>query len=318
MSTLQENLQLAKQAIRYVNKLGITSINVAFRVRSYQKSPLSRFDMFLFYYMRAESHHSPYVIDEHAWANKLDNQFVENTILDVKRVRSQILQIIHSNDSKSQKKKKLTELMNRTRFDPASFVGFVFTRRTDAPDEGRIRCVRKAIKFRHGNCMEKAGIAATWLLEQTKNQKKIFWVSARHWDHCWTILGDVGKIDTHIVENEPIRNWGESTVIADGWTGDYYVAKHPFNPLKSGSLPNPFQLWARRKLHDSQTDIAVQEDLEWPPKFSPKFTLDKAALHNRDYEDRPPAKLEGIVDNWQEIVDELDPAIVEAIRLWAK
>ncbi len=317
MSRLQENLQLAKRAIRYVNKLGITSINVPFRLRSYQKSPLSRFDMFLFCYMGAETHYSPSVIDKHA-ADGYHKGLVGSSIRNMKTVRSQILQIIHSNDSKSQKKKKLTDLMNRTRFDPDTFPDFLWTERTNAPDETRIRCVRKAIKFWHGNCWQKAAIAATWLLEQTKNQKKIFWVGARHWDHSWTIMGDVGKIDVQIVENDPIRNWDEATVIADGWTGDYYVAKHPFNPLKSGSLPNPFQLWARRKLHDSQTDIAVQEDLEWPPKFSPKFTLDKAALHNRDYEDRPPAKLEGIVDNWQEIVDELDPAIVEAIRLWAK
>ncbi len=191
-----------------------------------------------------------------------------------------------------------------------------FLARTDWPDEERIRSVRRAIKFGHGNCGEKAAIVATWLLEQTKNQKKIFWVNAKHWDHSWTILGDPGLIDEQRVEHDFIHTWGDSTVIVDGWTGDYYVAKHPFNPLKSGSLPNPFQLWARRKVHDSQKEIEVLEDVKWPPRFVPTFTLDKAGLRNKLYE-RPPAKLQGIVDNWQQIVDELDPAVVSAIHMWA-
>ncbi len=309
MSRLQENLQLAKRAIRYVKKLGITSVNVPFRLSSYQRSPLSRFDMFLFHHMCSESHYSPATISRHALASGRDRLTVANAIHSTHMTKREILAILRSNDSNSQKKKKLKELMNRVHYDPASFVFLGFKHQTDAPDEMRIRCVRKSIKFQHGNAGEKAAIAATWLLEQTKNQKKIFWVGANNWSHCWTIMGEVGKLDAHIVENESIRNWDEATVIADGWTGDYYAAKHPFHPGKSGSFPNPFQLWVRRKVHDTQRDIAVKEDLEWPPKFSPGFTLEKAARRNREYEILSP-KLKGIFDDWDsveyELPDDLD------------
>lgn len=154
---VQENLELGKRAIQYLNKLGITSINVPFRLKSWWRSPLSRFDMFLFSFMRAGT-----------TCGNVDH---------IKRIRTDILKILHSNDSKGQKKKKLTDLMNRVGFDPNTFAYDNFSLNTEHPDEDRIRSARKAIKFRHGNCGEKSAIVCTWLLEQTVGQKKIFWAS---------------------------------------------------------------------------------------------------------------------------------------------
>ncbi len=64
MSTLMENLRLAKGAIQYLNKLNIASTNVPFRLGSY--APLSRLDSFLFWYMRQETHYSPEHVETQA------------------------------------------------------------------------------------------------------------------------------------------------------------------------------------------------------------------------------------------------------------
>lgn len=299
MSTLSENLRLAKQAIKYVDSLDITSINVPFRITSYHKSPLSDFDMFMLCYMRQESSTLPGVIDHHTASQvkgyedhlkrKLDTgerewvkEKVTGQITDAKAVKKQIMAIIHGGGNSGSKKKKLKELMEKTKFDKNTFDLTWFVRRTDAPDENRIRSVRKAIKYRHGNCGEKSAIATTWLLEQTQNTKKIFWVCAKNWDHAWGLMGELGTFSWAMVTGQKYDKWPEDVVVIDGWTSDWYPIKHPYNPVK-GTAANPFQLYVRKKVQEAQKAIIVQEELDWPPEFAPKFRLAVAEKKNATY-----------------------------------
>src|SRR5690606_6382268 len=99
------------------------------------------------------------------------------------------------------------------------------------------------------------------------------------------------------------------------WTEDYYAARHPYNPIKSGSIPNPFQLAVRRKIQKAATQLNVMEELRWPPRFSPDFTLQKAAKPNSTYETRrfrsdsgssySDASIEELADDWGDLVQEL-------------
>jgi hypothetical protein len=323
MSLLKDNLRLGKQAIQDLNRLHITSINVAFRIGSYWKSPLGALDSFLLDYMRAESDIS--LVKDHARDIKYNyrqagytitttdaRQKATDQINDAKQVRPQILQILRGTASKNQKKSQLKQLMQQVGYKPKEYSVLWHKSRTSDADEARIRAVRKAIKFKHGNCGEKSAIAASWLLEKTKNTKKVFWVEARNWDHAWVVMGEVGKIDANDVATRPINTWDESTVVVDGWTGDWYTAKHPYNPLKSGSAANPFQLFVRKKVQQAATQIRVNEDLAWPPSFSPNFRLEHAADPNVSYEtlsstsgSDTESSIEGVADDLMDLLQEL-------------
>lgn len=303
MSLLRDNMLLAKQAIKYVDKLGLTSVNVPFRL-SYSKSPLSRFDCFMVKYMRSESNLSPQIVNPHlkkaldrekaAIGRKLHKDEFKAVVdpivagfRDVKAVRSEILEIIHSNTSKGEKKRLLTALMDRIGFDGDPYDINWFGRRTNKPDERRIRSARKAIKFKHGNCGEKSSIVATWLLEQTKNTKSIFWVSANSWDHAWVFMADAGSgLDEAMVEGQKFSSWPQDTVVVDGWTSDWYPVHHPHDPIK-GTPYNPFQLYVRNKIREAQQDICCSEECRWPPRFAPAFKLAIAGQKNSTYENAP-------------------------------
>lgn len=299
MSTLSENLRLAKQAIQYVDSLDITSINVPFRITSYYKSPLSDFDMFMLCYMRQESNTLPGVVEYHtgnlmerlkadnpAWLKQHGEQgardYVQGQLNDAKAVKKQIMAIIHDGGNSGAKKKQLKELMVKSKFDKNTFDLTWFVNRTDAPDEKRIRSVRKAIKYRHGNCGEKSAVAATWLLEQTKNTKKIFWVCAKNWDHAWALMGEVGTLSNARVVGHKYDLWPEDVVVIDGWTSDWYPIKHPYNPVK-GTAANPFQMYVRKKVQEAEKAMIIQEELDWPPVFAPKFRLAVAEKKNATY-----------------------------------
>ncbi|MCI0641083.1 MAG: hypothetical protein L0Y72_32170 [Gemmataceae bacterium] len=330
---LDENMQLAKDAIKYVNKLSITSINVPFRITSYYGSPLSKFDMFLFCYMRAETDTSAGVLDAHtksvvageekARGRKLSpsekqdmSDFVGQTVKDAKAMRSKILATLHDQAlSDAEKKRRLKKMMEDSGFNANQF--YLLTWQSTSPhgDEGRIRSVRRSIKFKHGNCGEKSAIAATWLLENTKNRKKIFWVGAQNWDHAWAVMGEPGKIDKLTVETGDITKWDEATVIADGWTGDWYPAKHIFNPIK-GTFANPFQLYVRNKVEKASTQISCMEDCKWPPKFAPTFTLEQAPKKKSEYQSSPKsiAKNVGVADSPDELMDALMDELQRALQ----
>jgi hypothetical protein len=320
--SLKENMELARKAIKYTDKLGITSINVPHRIGSYYGSPLSKFDLFMLRYMRTETSMATvegrYQQQKGQWVQQLGRKLgadekdaiwdgIANKIQQDKVVRSQMLQIIHSTASKGQKKKQLHDLMKQTNFDPETFGVMWHQTRTNAPDEERIRAVRKAVKFRHGNCGEKAAIAATWLLEQTENSKAIFWVNANNWDHAWALLADPG-LDITTVATAPYKNWPKDVVVVDGWTSDWYPIQHPYNAIL-GTAANPFQLYVRKKVQAAATQVTVKEELEWPPVFAPTFSLELAGEKNSTYE-RAPIQLLDVLDNPTEVEETVEDSMV--------
>jgi hypothetical protein len=324
--SLKENMDLAKQAIRFTDRLGITSINVPFRIGSYYGSPLSKFDLFMLRYMRTETStdtiEQRYKVMKGQWVehfgrklgldekDQIRSEITNQQLPKIQRdkvVRSQILQIIHSTASKGQKKKQLHDLMKQTNFDPDTFGVLWHFTRTNAPDEERIRAVRKAVKFRHGNCGEKAAIAVTWLLEQTKNSKALFWVNAKNWDHAWGLLADPG-LDENTVRTVPYKNWPKDVVVVDGWTSDWYPIHHPWDPIK-GTAANPFQLYVRKKVQAAATQVNVKEELEWPPVFAPTFSMERAGEKNSTYE-HPPMHLLDVLDNPTEVEETVEESLI--------
>lgn len=315
MSLLKENMELAKRAIRFVDKFGITSTNVKFRLSS-----MSRFDHFMLHYMRSESNqdfitarnHAIIEIDQQARrfgqltrTQQLDILDAKKAkIADAKPIRTKMLQIIHSSMSKSENKKLLQQLMDRVGYESGSKV-LNFMVRTQCPDEARIRSCRKAIKFKHGNCGEKSAIAATWLLENTKNMKNIFWVSAANWDHAWALLAGF-NLDKIMVQGTNYKDWPDDVVVVDGWTSDWYPIKHPVDPFK-GTPANLFQHYVRRKVQKAELNINIMETLSWPPQFPPTFRLESAGKPNTTYK-RPPelAKVVELADSPQEMQQEIE------------
>jgi hypothetical protein len=284
MSKFDANLRLAKRAIAYVDSLGIVSTNVKFRPSAY-----SKLDTFLLHYTRSETDSADHVVTWHSdrTVERIKEQTgkdltvdeyeglkdqVGDVIRDSKAVHKKIVQILGSTDSTGDKKKRLKDLMKESQFDPARTPFFWHVSQTDDSDEQRIRATRRAVKFKHGNCGEKSALAATWLIEETKNTKKIFWVSARNWDHAWVVLGDLRVLTSDIVANTPISEWDESTVVTDGWTSDFYPVRYPYNFIK-GTWANPFQLYVRKKVQEASKLIHVTEDVAWPPRFSAEFRL---------------------------------------------
>lgn len=321
---VKENLHWAKKAVHYLDKLNIKSVNVPFRIKSYYKSPLSEFDVFLFEYMRAETRvevvennadfymQTFEIPDRETFESKL--AFIPAT----KKIRSHIIAILHSNKTKQQKKLELQKLMKMVKAKGYLHPLSVFTTidRTTYPDESRIRACRKAIKFGHGNCGEKSAIVATYLVEKLGNSKSILWACSNPtYDHAFVLLADQNRLTELHLKHRFFSDWDESTVVVDGWTSDYYAFKHPFNPLKAGSIANPFQAYVRRKLHNLTIgSISCMEEVHnnWPPQFDPHFRLATAHLSKHD-----PARLHGsqmdqelsavseVADNGDELITEL-------------
>lgn len=317
--SLKENLQLAKEAIRYVDKLKIKSVNVPFRITTHHK--LSALDGFLFRYMRAETNED--------YSGVIPNWQA------IKDIRHRILEVLRSNKTKHQKKKDLQNLMKIADEKKVLKQVYQWHTRTNRADEHRIRCCRKAIKFKHGNCGEKSAIAATHLLEQAKTKghdKAILWCTygtrGDKYDHSFVLLADrEGRLTVERVEQVShddgwgvsyfnyVSNWDENTVVVDAWTSDYYAAKHPFNPLKAGSIANPFQAYVRRKVdrlyHDNR-NIKVLEVVHenWPPKFDPDFRLENAHLSKREHK-RTDIQIRQSLPAIQEVADDARAILAE-------
>jgi hypothetical protein len=90
-------------------------------------------------------------------------------------------------------------------------------------------------------------------------------------------MSDKGSLDASMVESTAIDSFPDDVVVADGWTGDWYAIKHPYNPIKAGSAANPFQLYVRKKVQEASKQIGVLEECELPSQYTPDFKLDGVA-----------------------------------------
>jgi hypothetical protein len=261
MSKLDRNIQLARRCIEYVNALHVKSINVPFRLATYYK--FSNYHYFVLGATRCETRGVP----ERVLTNR---RFVLQTVADQTK-------------SRKQKRALVKAQINRlgvTYFDDHTPKD-CFDQATDRKDEMRIRLCRRAMKTRHGNCMEKSALTATWLLENRPGDENILWVAGNAYDHAWVVF-DPGAPKWDGV----IANLSDDAVVADGWTGDYYQAKHP-QKFWHGGLANPFQLTIRNRVRHASGNIGVLENVrprDWAESFSPHFRL--------DYADQPPSTYE--------------------------
>jgi hypothetical protein len=299
MTVPKENLAAAKEAIQYLNKLKIVSVNVPFRINSYYANKRSRLDCFLFDIMRAEC--DPATVRRHMGRQLNDevNELKEGEKLDPKRIietrhyvkkdiatnralRGKALEILRSMKTKEEKRMLLKKLMDEINYD-GDLGGLGNITITHYRDESRIKSVKAAVKLKHGNCGEKSAIAATYLLEKFKNTKCIFWVESKIWDHAWCILANEMTMSNWQIEGHAYSTWDDSAVVVDGWTGDYYPVKHPYSLIHGASAGNPFQLVIRRKVQQASKHLQVNERLKWPPMFEPSFLLSEAVDKEKKY-----------------------------------
>src|SRR5262249_14368851 len=135
---------------------------------------------------------------------------------------------------------------------------------------------------RHGNCNEKSALCATWLLENRHGNEIILWVNgSTAYDHAWVVYDHNA---THW--DGTIANLSGDAVVVDGWTGDYYQAKHP-HKFWHAALATPSPLTVRNTILNPSANIPVKEHVEprdWATSFSPHFRLAVADQSPSPYE----------------------------------
>jgi hypothetical protein len=277
MSRLENNLETARQCINYLTAQNIKSINVWFRRGTYQTC--SDYHYFLLGAARAETHKVPEQV--------------------LKRKRKVIETLADTVMTKKQKRTKIKEWVEKwgvAYFDQYTPTGF-FSGLTRYDDESRIRSVRRSIQTEHGNCNEKSAVCATWLLENSVN-KVILWVGGgryqtpkyfgkwgtpkdRTYDHAWVMFDTDDEAWNGNIDQLP-----DHALIVDGWTGDYYQARHR-HKFWHGGVPNPFQLTVRNNIYGSNGHINIKEVVKprpWDESFSPNFLLQHARAKPSTYE----------------------------------
>jgi hypothetical protein len=284
MATLEENLRLAQRAIEFVDGQHIRSVNM-----KHQFWNRTDFDMFLFFAMRCHA-----------------------TDLDATRRghHRDLLRVLGDNAlSRSRQKKRCKEYFKRWGSDKHYFVPggvrLYWDVNEPEPDAQRIRGARRSMKWYKGNCNEKSSVAATWLLENRLGNDIIVWANGGSYDHAYVVYDFRGA---HWDPN--IANWNEEAVIVDGWTSDWYPARHPYRYLNpfggpGGHFCGPVQLHVRRSLQAASGQLGCKEmvHLQIPPVFSPNFRLAVARDPAWTYEGRGvPAPVD--FGDVQEVTDE--------------
>ena len=258
MSKLDNNIRLARRCIDYVNGLNIKSDNVPFRLGTY----FSKYHSFVLSATRCETVGVP---DE------------------VLQRRRQVLTLL-ADRTKPKKRRRAAVKALMVRWGDDYFRkhnGGFFDEISRSKDEMRIRCCRRVMKTRHGNCGEKSAVCATWLLENRPGNEVILWVSGKNYDHAWVVYDHYSQGWDGVV-----ANLSGDAVVVDGWTGDYYQAKHPFK-FWHGGPANPFQLTVRHNILNASGSIEIDEYVrprDWAESFSPHFKL--------AFADQPPSTYE--------------------------
>jgi hypothetical protein len=296
MSKLDRNIRLARQCIDHVNGLNIKSNNVPFRLGTYYK--FSKFHTFVLNATRCETVGVPDQV--------------------LQRRRQVLATLAHGTKPKQQKRTEIKTMMGQwgddyfRSYTPNGFYSTV----TGREDEMRIRSVRRVVKTRHGNCSEKSAVCATWLLENRPGNENIHWVGGSNYDHAWVVYDHNAPTWDGV-----ISHLDSDAVVVDGWTGDYYQAKHPFKFWHGGGA-NPFQLTVRNNVDNASGNIYTMEHVkprDWTESFSPHFTLAVADQPPSNYETVGSSLLrmytsEGWADHRRDYgMNELD-AITAAVR----
>jgi len=139
----------------------------------------------------------------------------------------------------------------------------------------RIKLAKRAIRYRLGNCAEKACVAATHLIENTRDKIGIVRVGAVKYDHQVVLISEnkeqLEKATSQVTQKNKQRpahgNYKHlfplDTWVVDGWTRDWWQLRAWAN-----SMCNPRQFVVRNKIRNKieSGEIALREIVHWPPK----------------------------------------------------
>lgn len=141
------------------------------------------------------------------------------------------------------------------------------TRAAARAEHLRIKAVRRAMKSRLGNCLEKSSIVATHIAEASRGGVGICIVTGGKYDHHFVLISNqkeelLSGIDNH-KETKSKKSLPRDTWVVDGWRSDYWCLRDTFN-----SIPNARQLGTRYKIRDAFDNGAVTlwEEVYWPPE----------------------------------------------------
>ena len=285
----QKLKKFAEQAIQFVNDCRIRSVNNVMRGGWGNSYFGVEYDQVLFTLLVRGASSTKISKTRRGAVNP-----VQSTAKDLKTILASIVRMpISRNDKKDMLGIKLNELMNdqdsrinkglgikwltETKFNgikklcheepsPFSIPPLKHIRR---PEAIRIKLAKRAIRYRLGNCTDKACVAATHLIENTKGSIGIVRVSGCDYDHSWVLMSDNsdGLINAVNACNGQPGNYKnkfpKDTWVVDGWTRDWWQLRSWTN-----SICNPRQLVVRAKIRNAikSGKIYLNEQVTWPPQ----------------------------------------------------
>lgn len=144
---------------------------------------------------------------------------------------------------------------------------------TNFEEAVRIKITKRTIRNRLGNCWDKACVAATHLIENTKGKIAIARVNGSVYDHAWVLISKnkrelLDAIETCEEKGRSRNNnykkiFPKDTWVVDGWTRDWWELRAWFN-----SACNARQILVRHRIRKAICDgnIVLAEDVTWPPQ----------------------------------------------------
>lgn len=290
----QKLKKFAEQAIQFVNDCRIRSVNNVMRGGWGNSYFGEKYDRVLFRLLvRGASS------NEIGKPNHFDVNPVQSTAKDLKTILASIVRMpISRNDKKDMLAIKLNELMNdkdrwgnkalgikwltgvkhgMRLYGEVKIAGsFSLKNHTNSAEYQRIKLAKRAIRYRLGNCADKACVAATHLIENTKGKIGIVMVAGRgymknreHYDHEWVLMSNysddlINAVDACYGQPGNYKNkFPKDTWVVDGWTRDWWQLRSWTN-----SICNPRQLVVRAKIRNAIKSgrIVLNEIVTWPPQ----------------------------------------------------
>jgi len=265
-SEKQELKKYAEQAIQFVNDCRIRSVNNVMRGGWGNSYFGEKYDEILFALMvRCAS--------KTKIGDKDKNTYAVFTPKDLKKI---LVEIIRKPCSRKDKKVLLGNELNKLmevnaiskleynkRIDWLLDEDFITRDRMDLnhipmktnEEEVRIKLAKRTIKYRLGNCLDKACVAATHLIENTRNEIGIVMVNGGAlYDHAWVLIStkkdallDAALKCYYRKEGDANYkiNFPEDTWVVDGWTRDWWQLRAWTN-----SVCNPRQYVVRNKIRN--------------------------------------------------------------------
>ncbi|MFN7925305.1 MAG: hypothetical protein U0Q16_34725 [Bryobacteraceae bacterium] len=105
-----------------------------------------------------------------------------------------------------------------------------------------------------GNCGEKSALTVEYLRSKAPSGCHIAWLaydrSYKNGDHAFCVIGTAARLTNGGMTS--VGQWGDASVLVDGWMNDAYPAQHPFawkyGYNYNGVRINPKQMAVRTKL----------------------------------------------------------------------